>query len=76
MSNQSPLRGGGGGTPNTLPQNALRYPTNKKTIYDRNLNRTKNSELSRATFAFLFGEMIVYAQRKVKGIADLEKAYV
>ncbi|KAF2475024.1 uncharacterized protein BDR25DRAFT_323085 [Lindgomyces ingoldianus] len=42
----------------------LRYPSNKKTIYDRNLNRTKNAELSRAAFAYLFVEMISYAQRR------------
>ncbi|KAF2197134.1 trafficking protein particle complex subunit 5 [Delitschia confertaspora ATCC 74209] len=51
----------------------LRYPSNKKTIYDRNLNRSKNAELSRAAFAYLFVEMISYAQKRVKGIADLEK---
>jgi hypothetical protein len=51
----------------------LRYPSTKKTIYDRNLNRTKNAELSRAAFAYLFIEMINYAQRQVKGITDLEK---
>ncbi|KAF1815548.1 trafficking protein particle complex subunit 5 [Eremomyces bilateralis CBS 781.70] len=51
----------------------LRYPSNKKTIYDRNINRTKTSELSRAAFAYLFVEMITYAQRRVTGIADLEK---
>ena len=50
----------------------LRYPSNKKTIYDRNLNRTKNAELSRAAFAYLFVEMISYAQKRVTGIADLE----
>ncbi|KAI9799856.1 MAG: TRAPP subunit trs31 [Piccolia ochrophora] len=51
----------------------LRYPTNKKTIYDRNLNRSRTAELNRASFAFLFGEMITYAQRRVTGIQDLEK---
>lgn len=51
----------------------LRYPSNRKTIYDRNLSRSKNAELSRAAFAFLFVEMIGYAQRRVTGIADLEK---
>ncbi|KAF2396865.1 trafficking protein particle complex subunit 5 [Trichodelitschia bisporula] len=51
----------------------LRYPTNKKTIYDRNLNRTRTAELSRASFAYLFVEMISYAQRRVTGVADLEK---
>lgn len=51
----------------------LRYPSNKKTIYDRNLNRTKTAELSRAAFAYLFVEMVSYAQKRVTGIADLEK---
>ena len=51
----------------------LRYPSNRKTIYDRNLNRSRTSELSRASFAYLFVEMISYAQQRVKGIADLEK---
>ncbi|KAI9686144.1 MAG: TRAPP subunit trs31 [Bathelium mastoideum] len=52
---------------------SLRYPSNRKTIYDRNLNRSRTSELSRASFAYLFVEMISYAQQRVKGIADLEK---
>ncbi|KGO63653.1 Transport protein particle (TRAPP) component [Penicillium italicum] len=51
----------------------LRVPSNRKTIYDRHLNRTRNAELSRASFAFLFGEMVTYAQRRVTGIQDLEK---
>ena len=59
------------------PQRALvgglRYPTNKKSIYDRNLNRSRTTELSRASFAYLFGEMVTYAQRRVTGIQDLEK---
>ncbi|KAJ5872140.1 uncharacterized protein N7529_004493 [Penicillium soppii] len=59
---------------NTLPQSpGLRVPSNRKTIYDRHLNRSRNAELSRASFAFLFGEMVTYAQRRVTGIQDLEK---
>ncbi|KAF1989910.1 TRAPP I complex [Aulographum hederae CBS 113979] len=57
----------------TPTPSGLRYPSNKKTIYDRNINRTKTSELSRAAFAYLFVEMIAYAQKRVTGIADLEK---
>ncbi|KAF2011314.1 trafficking protein particle complex subunit 5 [Aaosphaeria arxii CBS 175.79] len=57
----------GGGAP------GLRYPSNKKTIYDRNLNRSKNAELSRAAFAYLFVEMISYAQKNVRNLVDLEK---
>lgn len=51
----------------------LRYPTNGKTIYSRTLNRTRTSELSQASFAYLFSEMVNYAQRRVKDIQDLEK---
>ena len=51
----------------------LRYPTNGKTIYHRPLNRSKTSELSQASFAYLFSEMVSYAQRRVTGIQDLEK---
>jgi trafficking protein particle complex subunit 5 len=79
MSAQNPPKN----VPNVLQQTSsrapapgLRYPSNKKTIYDRNLNRSRNAELSRAAFAYLFVEMISYAQRKVTGIADLEKRYV
>ena len=53
----------------------LRTPSNRKTIYDRNLNRTRTAELSRASFAYLFGEMVGYAQKKVTGIQDLERRY-
>ena len=54
-------------------QSGLRYPANGKTIYHRPLNRSKTSELSQASFAYLFSEMVGYAQRKVTGIQDLEK---
>ncbi|KAJ4984876.1 trafficking protein particle complex subunit 5 [Stagonosporopsis vannaccii] len=59
------------GTPNQ--GSGLRYPSNKKSIYDRNLNRSKNAELSRAAFAYLFIEMIAYAQRGVTNVGDLEQ---
>lgn len=51
----------------------LRYPTNGKTIYSRTLNRTRTSELSQSSFAYLFAEMVSYAQKRVTGIQDLEK---
>ncbi|KAL1863161.1 hypothetical protein VTK73DRAFT_6406 [Phialemonium thermophilum] len=51
----------------------LRYPTSGKTIYHRPLNRTKNAELSHASFAYLFSEMVNYALKRVTGIQDLEK---
>lgn len=53
----------------------LRTPSNRKTIYDRNLNRTRTTELSRASFAYLFSEMVTYAQKRVTGIQDLERRY-
>lgn len=57
------------------PGSGLRYPTSGKTIYHRPLNRSRTSELSQASFAYLFSEMISYAQRRVTGIQDLEKRY-
>lgn len=60
----------------SVASNGLRYPTNGKTIYSRTLNRTRTSELSQASFAYLFGEMVSYAQRRVTGIQDLEKRCV
>lgn len=61
--------------PSSRPTTAsgLRTPSNRKTIYDRNINRTRTAELSRASFAYLFSEMVSYAQRRVTGIADLER---
>lgn len=56
-----------------IANTGLRVPSNRKTIYDRHLNRSRNAELSRASFAFLFAEMVTYAQRRVTGIQDLEK---
>uniref|UniRef100_A0A0B7JYS5 Trafficking protein particle complex subunit n=1 Tax=Bionectria ochroleuca TaxID=29856 RepID=A0A0B7JYS5_BIOOC len=51
----------------------VRLPSNGKTIYHRPLNRSKTAEISQASFAYLFGEMITYAQRRVKGIQELEQ---
>ena len=59
-----------------LSTSGLRYPSNRKTIYDRNLNRTRTAELSRASFAYLFAEMVSYAQKRVTGIQDLERRYL
>ncbi|KAI9733314.1 MAG: TRAPP subunit trs31 [Cirrosporium novae-zelandiae] len=57
----------------TSTPGGLRIPSNRKTIYDRHLNRTRTAELSKASFAYLFMEMVSYAQRRVKGIQDLER---
>ncbi|RDW88609.1 hypothetical protein BP6252_00641 [Coleophoma cylindrospora] len=54
-------------------QQGLRYPSTGKTIYHRPLNRSRTQELSQAGFAYLFSEMVGYAQRRVTGIQDLEK---
>lgn len=57
-------------------QSGLRLPSNGKTIYHRPLNRTKTAELSQASFAFLFSEMVNYAQHRVKGVGELEQRCV
>ncbi|KAG9248910.1 NO signaling/Golgi transport ligand-binding domain-containing protein [Calycina marina] len=64
LGNQAPARGSSQG---------LRTPANGKTIYNRPLNRSRTQELSQASFAYLFGEMVSYAQRRVTDIQDLEK---
>ncbi|OAA59002.1 bet3 family protein [Niveomyces insectorum RCEF 264] len=56
----------------TQTQSGLRYPSNGKTIYHRPLNRTRTAELSQSSFAYLFAEMVSYAQRRVTGIQELE----
>ncbi|KAI1001960.1 hypothetical protein K3495_g6245 [Podosphaera aphanis] len=55
------------------PPSGLRYPSSGKTIYHRPLNRSRTTELSQASFAYLFSEMVGYAQHRVTGIQDLEK---
>ncbi|CAG8455705.1 4884_t:CDS:2 [Funneliformis caledonium] len=42
-------------------------------IIERNLNRTRGTEVGLGAFAFLFSEMLQYAQRRVHGIQDLER---
>lgn len=72
-STSSVTLAGGTSTPTSNSGATLRYPSTRKTIYDRNLNRSRNAELSRSSFAYLFMEMVSYAHRRVKGIADFEK---
>ncbi|KAL2760370.1 hypothetical protein ACRALDRAFT_2039024 [Sodiomyces alcalophilus JCM 7366] len=67
MSNPSSSKGLG------QEPSGLRLPSNGKTIYHRPLNRTRTAELSQASFAYLFGEMVSYAQRRVKGVNELEQ---
>jgi len=73
MSNLQGSRGGGA---KDQQSGGLRYPTNGKTIYHRPLNRAKAAELSGASFAYLFSEMVSYASKKIESIQDLEKRCV
>ncbi|KAG9292079.1 hypothetical protein G9A89_017979 [Geosiphon pyriformis] len=51
-----------------------RYHSSKRvSIVDRNLNKTKTAEIGLNAFAFLFSEMLQYAQKRVLGIQDLER---
>ncbi|KAG9223295.1 hypothetical protein PLEOSDRAFT_1037277 [Pleurotus ostreatus PC15] len=45
----------------------------RPSIYDRNLNKTRFTEVSGSAFAFLFSEMVQYTQKRVSGIGDLER---
>lgn len=53
-------------------QPSLRYPSNRKTIYDRNLNRTKSAEAAQASFAFLFNTLISYHHSKSGSVSEIE----
>ncbi|PSS37185.1 hypothetical protein PHLCEN_2v956 [Hermanssonia centrifuga] len=48
-------------------------PGVRPNIYDRNLNKTRTAEVSASAFAFLFSEVVQYTQKRVSGIADLER---
>ena len=65
-----------GSMPGKAGTKELRYPSNGKTIYHRPLARGRTSELSQASFAYLFSEMVSYAQKRVTGISDLENRSV
>ncbi|KAG6814428.1 hypothetical protein H0H92_007431 [Tricholoma furcatifolium] len=56
-------------TGNTPASNKLTRPN----IYDRNLNKTRVSEVSASAFFFLFSEVVQYTQKRVSGINDLER---
>lgn len=49
----------------------LRYPSSKKTIYDKNLNR-RTAETSLASFAHLFNTLISYHHSRSPSVSDLE----
>ena len=53
-------------------QPSLRYPSNRKSIYDRNLNRTKTTEISLASFAYLFNSLITYHHAKSGSVSEIE----
>ena len=50
-------------------------PPVRPNIYDRNLNKTRTTEVSAAAFAFLISEVVQYTQKRVTGITDLERRY-
>ena len=59
--------------PAAKPQEpSLRYPSNRKTIYDRNLNRTKAAETSLPSFAYLFNTLITYHHSKSGSVSEIE----
>ncbi|WPG99530.1 Hypothetical protein R9X50_00234500 [Acrodontium crateriforme] len=51
---------------------SLRYPSNRKSIYDRNLNRTKTSDISLASFAYLFNALITYHHAQSGSVSEIE----
>ncbi|KAF2148240.1 TRAPP I complex [Myriangium duriaei CBS 260.36] len=58
--------------PPPSPYVPLRYPSNRKTIYDRNLNRARQNEVSLSAFAHIFNSLISYHQTRAPSVSDLE----
>jgi trafficking protein particle complex subunit 5 len=58
--------------PLSASTSTLRTPSSRRTIYDRNPNRSSRAELSRASFAYLIAETISYHHRRISSIADFE----
>jgi len=52
-------------------QPSLRYPSSRKTIYDRNLSRPPTSS-SLASFAYLFNTIISYHHAKSGSVSEIE----
>ncbi|CAG8529548.1 13907_t:CDS:2 [Ambispora leptoticha] len=52
------------------------HSSKRASIVDRNLNKTKATEVGLSAFAFLFSEMLQYAQKRVHGIQDLERKQI
>lgn len=51
---------------------ASRSRTVPASILDKNLNKTRGTEVSLSAYSFLFSEMLQYAQKTASGISDLE----
>jgi len=43
------------------------------TAQDRPLNQSRGAEIALASWAFLFSEIIIYSQRRISGIVELEQ---
>lgn len=52
-------------------QPSLRYPANRKTIYDRNLSRP-GASTSLASFAFVFNVLVNYTHANSASVAEIE----
>ena len=54
----------------------VQLPAPPVPILDRNLAKSRGTEVATAAWAFLFSEIIQYTQRRVAGIAEFEERYV
>ncbi|KAF2723740.1 TRAPP I complex [Polychaeton citri CBS 116435] len=53
-------------------QSTLRYPSSRKSIYDRHLNRSRTAEAALASFAYLFNTLITYHHARSPSVSELE----
>ena len=53
-------------------QSRLRYPSTRKSIYDRNLSRTQTASTSLPSFAYIFNTIITYHHAKSGSVSEIE----
>ena len=59
----------------SLPSSQQKPNPSRPSIYDKNFNKSRLTEVSGSAFAFLFSEIVQYTQKRVSGINDLERRY-
>jgi hypothetical protein len=61
--------------PSVAQGSSSKAPGPRPNIYERNLNKSRLTEVSASAFVFLFSEIVQYTQKRVGGINDMERRW-